>query len=673
MKWCVEFPEETLLIVRPCLKRISLDVAPASKLLSDLLYRYSIRKEASEDAQNLNEVKRSKGELADQDISFKIYRKQEQIVIDVCNEFTEKTLHDVAAPTLQLLGFLDVEELPGCNCYTVHLDKVNEALAAYKKGPGELRKFFKSIPQLEKVLIGVQLEKVLINKKYFQLELEKVLIANRNTSNCRRGRKPKLEAASDTISPHPQISIEITKIIEEDNDSGGDVATAHHTPASPSHKSYTPVIPKRIKLIPNEDQPCSVQELSSLQDGDWIIAREFLKGQTRQRGPVKLSQDILVDSVLILVPSRSSGGENAWVPISPERIIAVIHDRHEIALLEDLAEQATDVSCSQWNTGNAPLQTLPDENDSHTQLDFDQEVTHVGTDPDLPRPADQHDGDRVHRGRAGTDAPHAKDSDQDPARSALRTMVAEQQTQPDATSAVHARTASARRSTSDQLDARPGVIPPTSVGVYTPGDAHENQNQSHDTPARVPTRHAHPDQGTPPTATVAEAHQGSVQDAPTQGRAQGKKAVPSVRKPKESVKKPDLLAQTPQEVMAVIVEWQGIFNQPVPVTARLVEHGTTLASYQPMPGEIPACRLWMYQTDTKKWYSTHGMGLGDVVREFERFRSLASVPEIKPLPQSESSVVTGRYSRIPRSSFDDPNYRMDGEFYPEKKAVAHAF
>jgi hypothetical protein len=43
----------------------------------------------------------------------------------------------------------------------------------------------------------------------------------------------------------------------------GDVATAHHTRASPSQKPYTPVIPKRIKLIPDKQIP-----LASYSPGD---------------------------------------------------------------------------------------------------------------------------------------------------------------------------------------------------------------------------------------------------------------------------------------------------------------------------------------------------------------------------------------------------------------------
>lgn len=222
MKWCVEFPEESVLLVRPSLKRLCLDNKPAAKLLSVLLYRYSIRKEAKEDAENQNEVKQARGETPDQDTTFRIFRKQAQLVTDAIDEMDEKTLHDVAVPALQLLGYLDIEEHPGVYCYIVHRDRVQEAINAWKQGPKQLELFLKAIPQLEKVLIAVRLEKVLINKKLFSLELEKVLIANRNISHNKRGRKPRSEAGSGSESADPQIDSEIDS--ENGNEEEGESA-----------------------------------------------------------------------------------------------------------------------------------------------------------------------------------------------------------------------------------------------------------------------------------------------------------------------------------------------------------------------------------------------------------------------------------------------------------------
>jgi hypothetical protein len=75
------------------------------------------------------------------------------------------------------------------------------------------------------------------------------------------------------------------------------------------------------------------------------------------------------------------------------------------------------------------------------------------------------------------------------------------------------------------------------------------------------------------------------------------------------------------------VEWQGIFKKPIPVTEALVKQATALEAFKPEPGEVAACRLWMYASDSNKWYSQHGMHMADVAREFERFRSLADVPQ----------------------------------------------
>ena len=129
--------------------------------------------------------------------------------------------------------------------------------------------------------------------------------------------------------------------------------------------------------------------------------------------------------------------------------------------------------------------------------------------------------------------------------------------------------------------------------------------------------------------------------------------------------KPDLFESAPREVQAVITEWRAIFKTPAPTTAKLLEHATSLAAFQPDPGEIAACRLWMYQTDSKGWYRTHGMHLGDVARDFERFRSLAAQP-------AEDPEYHHGKKRIHLSSFDDPNYgqeQLNKEFYPVKPLV----
>jgi hypothetical protein len=119
----------------------------------------------------------------------------------------------------------------------------------------------------------------------------------------------------------------------------------------------------------------------------------------------------------------------------------------------------------------------------------------------------------------------------------------------------------------------------------------------------------------------------------------------------------DLFASLTASVQAVIVEWQGIFKKPVPVTEALVKQATTLEAFKPEFGEVAACRLWMYQTDTKKWYSMHGLDLGHVAREFEKFRSLADVPIVSvPAQPVQSSLAcsSGQYGMI--DFMNDPRY-----------------
>ena len=230
MKWCVDFPEESVLMVRPSLDALCYSVKPAAKLLGVLLYRYSIRQEHQQDAENMNEVATAQGKEGAQDTSFSIYRRQAQLVADMVNEITEKTLHDVAIPTLQLLGYLDVDETPSIHKYDLHVNIVREALAAYKKSPVELSAFLLGHLQLEKFLIDEQLEEVLINKKKFSLALEKVLIVNRNISNNKRGRKTRQERALLAISEDPQINIEIDSKIgnREEGTYGADAPTPAH-------------------------------------------------------------------------------------------------------------------------------------------------------------------------------------------------------------------------------------------------------------------------------------------------------------------------------------------------------------------------------------------------------------------------------------------------------------
>jgi len=193
MKQCVKFPEDKFLAVRSCLVAICMGNRPAANLLSILLFRYNLRMENKDDAENQNAVKAAKGMEPDQDTSVRIFRTQAQLVEDMCGEMTEKTLHDTAVPMLQLLGFLDLEEHMIANCYILHVELVQHALNLYipgRKEQPQLEKFLISTIQLEKFLItSDELEKFLIDKKNFLSGLEKVLIQNRKISYHQRGRK----------------------------------------------------------------------------------------------------------------------------------------------------------------------------------------------------------------------------------------------------------------------------------------------------------------------------------------------------------------------------------------------------------------------------------------------------------------------------------------------------
>src|SRR6266849_8651295 len=274
MKWCVTFPEETVLVVRPSLAAICMDSKPAGKLLGALLYRYSIRKEHQTEAENINEAKAAQGKQPDQDTTFRIYRTQAQLVEDMCGEITETTLHDVAAPMLQLLGYLDIEEMPGRNCYDLHLEPITAALALYNPNGREqpkLAAFFPGQLQLEKFLIQLEdfpiapneLEKFLIDRKNLLLLLEKVLIANRNFSHCKRGRKPRSGAASEGKSEEPQIGIKIgTKTRKKDTGRPGKKEPPDRALSPSSSTQDDPVVPsknekpeppsKKVELTPEQ-------------------------------------------------------------------------------------------------------------------------------------------------------------------------------------------------------------------------------------------------------------------------------------------------------------------------------------------------------------------------------------------------------------------------------------
>jgi hypothetical protein len=183
---------------------------------------------------------------------------------------------------------------------------------------------------------------------------------------------------------------------------------------------------------------------------------------------------------------------------------------------------------------------------------------------------------------------------------------------------------------------------------------HRAPGNEHDTAAAdsLPARGNAQGKPAPPHPTVRPPDDGAARTRPQANS----EVAPTTRKraAKVATVAADPLDGVSPEVAAIVAEWLAIFTDDRKATATMVKHATELAGWHPAPGEIALCRLWMYQADKKKhWYTDHGMHLGDVVREFERWRSLASVP-IPTFGKTVQSI----------SSFDDPNYDMSGEFYP---------
>lgn len=207
----MKYPEnERILIVRPCLKAVCLGVRSASKLLSVLLYR----------ARNCKE----------EETTFAFTCTQVDLVNDLCEELTTKQLHDMAIPVLQLLGYLDVDGSGFRHTYTVHLDKVQEALSCYRnKEKLELLLISFIYQQLEEVpmeleLVPIQLEEVL---KHLELLLKTI----GKSSNSKRGRKPRPQAALAGNSENVDSNRDITDSITDKKRTKGAFALPSFSPS----------------------------------------------------------------------------------------------------------------------------------------------------------------------------------------------------------------------------------------------------------------------------------------------------------------------------------------------------------------------------------------------------------------------------------------------------------
>jgi hypothetical protein len=105
MDWCVKFPKEPMLILRPSLRRACGGNRNSAKLLSYLLFC-------------------AKGLEVQVDAQLKpciaICRTQGQMAEEIDNELSARTLRDEAIPCLEDLGYLSTEEKRGDKQYTIY-------------------------------------------------------------------------------------------------------------------------------------------------------------------------------------------------------------------------------------------------------------------------------------------------------------------------------------------------------------------------------------------------------------------------------------------------------------------------------------------------------------------------------------------------------------------------
>jgi hypothetical protein len=338
------YPKGRMLVVRECVKAICLDNSPAAKLLSVLLYWYD-----HSDREAIDGL-------------FTIVRTQAALVQDACEEITEKTIHDIAGPALQLLGFLDVEERMGGNRYTLHIDVIHEALRLYGEQRGQLEKFLIDHLQLEKFLIDVkrvvQLEKSLINRKNFLSELEKVLIANGNISNCKRGRKRKPKEPSDGNFPETENSRDLletnTKREEERNNA---------SPTSPPSEISSHTLSSSV-----------ISSVSVGSQGGVIISPASVKGVSLSSGGnatlVSASHSSVEGAISSSGDSMSAScpqSDHTVPPLCPQ------NDTHH-----DAPTDGAHTSYSRSSLHDSSIQRTDDQNEAHSGGGLYEEKNHRG-------------------------------------------------------------------------------------------------------------------------------------------------------------------------------------------------------------------------------------------------------------------------------------------------------
>src|SRR5437868_6018979 len=105
MKWCITFPDEDILIKRPCLKQACCSNTAAASLLSYFLYRVSISPEYKQSAHSTSTQSRTQESPLR---SVQLSRTQRDIVREMDHEISDHTLRDTAIPLLVALGYVSV-------------------------------------------------------------------------------------------------------------------------------------------------------------------------------------------------------------------------------------------------------------------------------------------------------------------------------------------------------------------------------------------------------------------------------------------------------------------------------------------------------------------------------------------------------------------------------------
>jgi hypothetical protein len=121
MKWCVHFPEEEILIKRPCLRKACVGNKIAATFLSFLLYQVSIHQNFTQGRKE--SPQNTSAEQRYPTTSITLYRTQREMIAQMDHDISDRTLRDTAIPLLIALGYIDVDESEKINRYTVHTAK----------------------------------------------------------------------------------------------------------------------------------------------------------------------------------------------------------------------------------------------------------------------------------------------------------------------------------------------------------------------------------------------------------------------------------------------------------------------------------------------------------------------------------------------------------------------